>query len=93
MNKLQKKQFLGLIKEFDGRCVRCGLKGYHLDRDHILPKYLGGSESVRNIQPLCAWCNASKDNERFNWKAFRRKYGWEEMSIKLAKTHPFNASA
>lgn len=89
MNKTQKRQFLGLIKEFGGRCVRCGLSGYHLDRDHIIPRYKGGSDSIRNIQPLCAWCNASKDNESFNWKLFRRKNGWVTTDIKLAKTHPY----
>ena len=90
MNKLQRTQFMKLVKEFDGRCVRCGLEGYHLDRDHIRPQYKGGSDSIRNIQPLCAWCNGSKGNEGFNWKVFRRKNGWLDFEKKLAKTHPFN---
>ena len=88
MNKRQRGYFQRLIKEFEGRCVRCGLKGYHLDRDHIIPTYLGGSDKATNIQPLCAWCNSSKTEERFNWKKFRRLYGWIEVNIKLAKTHP-----
>ena len=65
-----------LKEEFDYRCVKCGREGYHLDRDHILPVYLGGSDGIENIQPLCAWCNAAKGPESFNWKQHRRSVGW-----------------
>lgn len=56
-------------------CVRCGLEGYHLDRDHILPVCLGGSDSIENIQPLCSWCNASKGPESVDF----RPVGWREV--------------
>lgn len=89
MNLKQRKQFDRLKKEFGGRCVRCGLIGHHLDKDHIKPKYQGGGDKINNIQPLCAWCNGSKGSESFNWKTFRRKIGWVEVKLNLPKTHPF----
>ena len=87
--KRKRIQFFKLVKEFGGKCVRCSLDEYHLDRDHIKPKCHGGSDHMNNIQPLCAWCNSSKGgSDRFKWKKFRRKYGWVSLDIKLAKTHP-----
>lgn len=88
--KISDDEWNELIDEFDGRCVRCGLEGYHLDRDHIIPYYQGGSPTIENIQPLCAWCNASKGPETTNWKKFRREYGWVDSGVKLTKKHPFN---
>lgn len=73
-----KEQWEAIKAEFYGRCVRCGLRGYHLDRDHIIPLYQGGSDGIDNIQPLCAWCNASKGPESFNWVHLRREHGWPE---------------
>lgn len=63
--------------EFGHRCVKCGAAGRHLDKDHIIPVYQGGSDGLNNIQPLCAWCNSAKGPERFNWAEFRRANGFE----------------
>lgn len=43
-------------------CVSCnGSSGLlNLEKDHIIPLYQGGSDSIDNIQPSCAKCNASK---------------------------------
>jgi 5-methylcytosine-specific restriction endonuclease McrA len=64
-----------LLQEFDGRCVQCGDRR-HLDRDHILPLYLGGSDHITNIQPLCPPCNAGKSSDSTNWAEFRRSNGF-----------------
>lgn len=63
-----------LKSEFDYRCVKCGMDrmGLSLDKDHIVPLYQGGSDGIENIQPPCAWCNAKKGPDSFNWIAFRR---------------------
>lgn len=53
------------------KCVKCGAEG-HQDRDHILPVYQGGSDSLHNIQPLCARCNAGKGSESID----HRPDGW-----------------
>lgn len=67
-----KEDWESLKKEFNFSCVKCGRTGYHLDRDHIIPVYQGGSDSIKNIQPLCAWCNAGKGSESINWAEIRR---------------------
>lgn len=43
-------------------CVFCkGKSGLiNIEKDHIIPLYQGGSDSIENIQPACAKCNASK---------------------------------
>jgi hypothetical protein len=80
-----KEEWEALKNEFNHHCVRClganvkwrkGIVGgepdYHLDKDHITPVCLGGDDSISNIQPLCAWCNASKGPEVTNWVKIRR---------------------
>jgi len=70
-------EWLRLVAEFGGRCVRCGTDNYRVERDHIIPIYQGGADSIDNIQPLCARCNASKGPETFDWKTYRRKVGFD----------------
>lgn len=72
-----KPQWEELKSEFDNRCVKCGRCYAHLDKDHIIPVYQGGSDGLDNIQPLCAWCNAAKGSEAYNWAEHRRKFGFD----------------
>ena len=72
-----KAEWDALVRRFGGRCVRCGTSSYHVERDHITPVYQGGSDSISNIQPLCARCNCSKGPESFNWVAYRDQNGFE----------------
>lgn len=67
-----REQWEALKQEFGHRCVRCGVAGVFLERDHIIPIYQGGSDGIDNIQPLCRSCNSSKGPERFNWAEHRR---------------------
>lgn len=39
-------------------CQRCGLEATHVD--HIIPRRLGGDDSMDNLQALCKQCNLSK---------------------------------
>ena len=52
-------QFLALCNRFNNRCLCCG-KWKPLCPDHVTPFSLGGVNVIRNIQPLCAYCNLSK---------------------------------
>ncbi len=58
------------MRDFFGTCVKCSgaSKLANCDRDHITPVYLGGCHSIRNIQPLCARCNASKGPESVDYR-------------------------
>lgn len=56
------KEWLELVKRHKNRCVICG-EEKKLTRDHILPISKGGSNDIKNIQPLCGSCNSrKKDN-------------------------------
>lgn len=57
-----------LKREFDGCCVKCKSTELPVEQDHILPRYLGGSDAIENIQPLCAKCNVSKTNDSIDYR-------------------------
>ena len=77
-----KEQWKSLCEEFGYRCVRCGCDWMPLERDHIIPIYQRGSDSILNIQPLCKKCNGAKGSENFNWSVYRRKNGF---SVEVAR--------
>lgn len=51
-----------MLEFFEYTCCSCfGEKGYSfVEKDHIIPLYQSGSNHIRNLQPLCSGCNASK---------------------------------
>ena len=56
------QQWLALKRRHNNRCLACRRKEPHitLTRDHVLPIIKGGSNFIRNIQPLCRSCNSVK---------------------------------
>lgn len=50
-----------IIVKQNGKCLDCGDKK-RLERDHIVPISLGGSDMACNIAGRCRSCNASKSN-------------------------------
>ncbi|OGT54430.1 MAG: hypothetical protein A3E01_02970 [Gammaproteobacteria bacterium RIFCSPHIGHO2_12_FULL_63_22] len=53
-------EWLALLFYEYGRCVCCCTIPDAITKDHIIPLNFGGADTIENIQPLCARCNASK---------------------------------
>lgn len=51
-----------VLKRANGRCELCGISKdlKAIEVDHIVPKNLGGEDSINNYQALCYTCNANK---------------------------------
>ena len=55
---------------YNFKCLRCGAQepDIKLTRDHVIPLTQGGSDSIDNIQPLCARCNSKKNNKHIDYR-------------------------
>jgi diadenosine tetraphosphate (Ap4A) HIT family hydrolase len=70
-----------VLKRADGRCELCGISKDEkaLEVDHILPKNLGGEDSINNYQALCYTCNANKkDKDDTDFRNLNVKYDLRE---------------
>lgn len=68
------------------KCVCCGisaseLEGGVLTKDHIVPIYRGGSDSIENIQPSCRNCNSRKGDDCQDLRETSSP-GWRERLAK-----------
>ncbi len=76
-----REEWLAMVAFFNECCVRCGTNEYHVERDHIIPLYQpDSSDSIRNIQPLCARCNASKGPERIDHRGENIPEEWKPLA-------------
>ena len=56
-----------VIRRDQSTCQLCGMEGNHVD--HIVPRRLGGTDELNNLQLLCSNCNLSKGGRFFESKA------------------------
>lgn len=52
-----------MVEYFEYKCVFCDDAFETLTKDHIIPIYQGGDDSITNIQPACRSCNSKKGSE------------------------------
>jgi 5-methylcytosine-specific restriction endonuclease McrA len=62
------QEWKDLKEQYSYMCVCCKKlePSVTLTEDHIIPLTWGGRDSIDNIQPLCASCNARKGNRNNN---------------------------
>lgn len=54
-----KQEWDDMVSFFKNTCAICFKRG-NVTKDHIIPIYHGGSDSIENLQPLCKSCNSGK---------------------------------
>ena len=62
--RLTATQIKDLFQRQNGKCLACRksiCNGYHVD--HVVPIFLGGANSIENIQLLCSVCNMKKGSK------------------------------
>ena len=54
-----------LKEQYGNRCLSCGRGDPEviLEKDHIVPLSKGGTDEIKNIQPLCPKCNGLKGTQ------------------------------
>lgn len=64
-----KEEWLELCAKYDFKCCNCKSEviGTTPTKDHIIPTFLGGSDAIENLQPLCRECNTSKGRKTINY--------------------------
>jgi len=47
-------------RQYSYRCIYCGARDRKLCKDHVIPVFLGGANTIDNIVPACKSCNSQK---------------------------------
>jgi 5-methylcytosine-specific restriction endonuclease McrA len=59
LGKVTRKMWNDLKEQYGHKCPACG-EAKPLTLDHIVPVFLGGTNDMSNLQPLCQSCNSRK---------------------------------
>ena len=59
-----------LCRLYEFHCLSCGVQfRYHeLTVDHVIPLSRGGTNYIKNIQPLCKACNSTKHAKHIDYR-------------------------
>ena len=77
-----------VLKRARFRCELCGCMDSEkaLEVDHIVPKNLGGEDSINNYQALCYSCNAMKrDHDSTDFRSLDTQYAHREQDCLFCK--------
>ena len=74
-----------LKNKYKNTCLSCGKKEpkIRLTIDHMKPLIKGGSNYIRNIQPLCVSCNCKKNSKIINYRKLYEKSSYFSSSPNL----------
>lgn len=72
------KEWNELLDRLGHKCLCCGKTDIILTRDHVIP-LKPGTDTIDNIQPLCARCNSSKGRKTIDYRPV--SYAEEAMEI------------
>jgi 5-methylcytosine-specific restriction endonuclease McrA len=62
------KEWRDLCAKYGNRCLACGAVPDKLSPDHVIPLSRGGSDDIKNIQPLCLPCNHRKHARTIDYR-------------------------
>ena len=88
---IKKETRLAVYQKYNGHCAYCGceIELRNMQVDHVVPKAIGGADSVDNFLPTCRLCNHYKRGERL--EVFREwKLG--ELIERLRKIYIFRVA-
>lgn len=67
-SKDKQRRRRAVISRDGEECARCGTSK-KLTIDHIIPRCLGGTNEISNLQLLCRACNSAKGDRGIDYRA------------------------
>lgn len=80
-----------IYEKYNGHCAYCGsaISLKEMQIDHIIPKRLGGTDDIENLNPSCGICNHYKRATQLEvW----RKCFLDEIIKRLKKVYIFKVA-
>ncbi len=85
-----------LLEKFNRQCVYCDAKNIPLEKEHIIPRSRGGTNSISNLTLACKCCNRAKGNlsieEFLKNKPDKLAKIRKQMKVSLKDTASVNAT-
>jgi len=101
------KEWQEVLRKFKWRCAYCQVPAIYLPRglekEHILPRSAGGSDTAKNICPACSNCSGHKADKVFSIdpqsgkkialfnprkQRWQEHFGWEQTGVKILGLTP-----